>query len=332
MMVTRELDQIRRLFPVSWRMQQPYRLPTGDPGQAYYIDWNPRRGPRGEGWTEARFDESGVLVGSQGYSPVTICQFALFQYGKLREGDGAAFDPFMAQASYLARKQDADGSYRYDFPWPAYDVTAGWLSGMAQGEAASVLFRAHVLTERQEFLDLALRALEPLKKDVQQGGASYIREDTVFFEEVASTHPCHILDGHLYAAFAVWEACRFWNASDRLRGLHDAAVLTLQRVISSFDLNGWSCDDLAIGMDGRRRLSRLGYHQLHVAQLKVYAAMTDQPIFSDFAQRWEEALTIWPARVRLWRQGLRTLLRAVGRRVGVGPAVSGRPSACLELP
>lgn len=313
-------NELRRMFPVHWEMQRKYRLPTSDPAQPYYIAWNPGPPPQGESWTGAPFDPNGVLLTGDIYYPVRIAQFALHTYTQALRGDARARARFLAQARYLRDAQDSGGGYRYPMDLPAYGAASGWLSGMAQGEAASVLLRASRLTGDAAFLRAARSALRPLEKDVTEGGASSLRDGEVFFEEVATLQPCHILNGHLYAAFAVWEFVRFFSADAALVDLHERAVATLARWLPRFDVDGWSTYDLAIDDGGRRHFASLWYHHFHIAQLRVYSVMTGVASFGAMADRWNDALHNGNVRASVWRYNAQSLTRAVRRRARRKPA------------
>jgi len=249
------------------------------------------------------------------YNFVRIAQFALYQYDKLCEGSKEAQQIFIDQAKYLISAQGEDGGYRYLQPNRTYSANSGWLSGMAQGEAASVLLRAWALTGNEDYKIAALAALGPLRRDILAGGASYIRDGRVFFEEVAVPAFCHILNGHIYAAFGVWEACQSGIADEKLANLHNSAVKTLEEWLGHFDADGWSYYNLGIDDWGVRPLASLWYHQGHVAQLEVYSAMVGSRIFGDTARRWASALHDPGAHSRVWRHGFYLLGRSALKRV-----------------
>jgi hypothetical protein len=192
---------------------------------------------------------------------------------------------------------------------------------MAQGQAASVLIRAYALTRNEEYLAAGERALSPLFSPIERGGASYIANGDLFFEEAAVEPACHILNGHLYAAFAVWEYARYVNA-DRYGALHRDALGTLERWLPAYDINGWSCYDLAVDSAGRRHLAPLWYHHFHIAQLRVFAAMTSNAPFRQRAERWNDALARTPVRAQLWSYHAQSVFRGIARRIareGVRP-------------
>ncbi|MGB6984954.1 MAG: D-glucuronyl C5-epimerase family protein [Candidatus Aquilonibacter sp.] len=308
-------NELRRMFPTSWSMTRQYRLPTDDPGQPYFIAWNPGPRPAGEGWNEATFDDDGLFTLGAYRNPVTISQFALTQHALAQRGHAQARVYFLSQAEWLMRAQRDDGAIPYPVDSPIYGAKSGWISGMAQGEVASVLLRAFIATGDSRFRDAGVQALAPLARDVRDGGASYIDGRDVFFEEVASARPHHILNGHIYAAFALWEYTRFGLADETLRALHHDAVRTLESWLSAFDADGWSCYDLATDDEGRRHYARLWYHQFHIAQLRVYAAMTERDEFERMARRWHDAMLSRDVQRRVWRYHVQTLIRSARRRV-----------------
>ena len=318
-------NELRRMFPVNWEMSRAYRLPTGNVSQPYYIAWSAAPRPRGEGWSHAFFDENGVLITNGFHNPVSISQFALYHYARGVAGDGISRARFIAQADHLVRAQRSDGAYPYPKPLPAYGAPSGWLSGMAQGEVASVLLRAFALTGAQHYRNYALAALQPLCVDVSEGGASYLRNGNVFFEEVATLNPCHILNGHLYAAFAMWEFSHFGIGGDAIRALHHDAVHTLERWIPQYDALGWSYYDLAVDGAGRRHQAPLWYHQFHIAQLRVYAAMTGRELFAKIADRWQGALDRRDVRARVWRYAAESLVNGLRRRATRAPVTAFSP-------
>lgn len=312
MNITDITAELQRMFPLSWRMQRAYRLPTGVLGEPYFIRWLPDARPFGEGWNDATFSEDGVVQLNTFRNPVQIAQYALDQYERCDEASAKA--RFLAQADYFVRAQRADGAYPYPIALPAYSANPGFISAMAQGEVASVLLRAFALTRNDAYLEAGKSALRPLLRSVDDGGASYIDGEDLFFEEIAADPPCHILNGHIYAAFGLWEYVAAGFADAALCNAHQTALATLDRWLERFDLGGWSSYDLALDENGRRHFASLWYHQFHIAQLRVFAAMTGRPRFHTMADRWEGALTRFNVRAAVWEHGAKSLVSACGRR------------------
>jgi heparosan-N-sulfate-glucuronate 5-epimerase len=312
-------SELARMFPLTWRMRRAYVLPTGTLGEPFFVKWDPGPRPRGEGWIDGRFDERGLFTLGSYRNPVQIAQYALYRYDNAAAGDPDAVASFLAQADWLVRAQASDGTYRYDVPAALYSATTNWISGMAQGEAAAVLLRAYALTANGDYLKAGARALSSLFHDVRTGGASFIRGDDVFFEEAAVAPECHILNGHLYAAFAVWEYARHVRDDQDYAALHHDAQRTLNRWLSSYDDRGWSCYDLAVDDAGRRHYAPLWYHHFHIAQLRIFTSMTGDARYAAMAARWNRALSDYGVRARVWSYSAQSVLRAIRRRIRGAP-------------
>lgn len=289
------LLDLRRHFPLSWKMVRRCRMPSGEMGEPYYVSFQPGGGVFGEQWNS--FDADGVLY-KNAYNPVSIAQYALYCYDRFKSGDADSRPRFLTQARYLRDSQSPGGTYIYGFGHPPYGLGAGWVSCLAQGEAASVLFRAFALTNDADYLDAAMCALRPYMHDVREGGVSFIRGNDVFFEEVAGC-PVHILNGHICAAFALWEAERYGYASSDLRDLHATAIDTLLRWLPLYDADGWSYYQLAL-RNGKRHYAPITYHQTHINFLRVYAAMTRQQEFERMSTHWRRGLDRIGVRARVW--------------------------------
>ena len=302
-------EELHQRFPSDWSMVRRYRLPSGDLAQPYYIVWDLAR------FGLEYFDAEGVRSTFGTYNPVSIAQYGLYCYGELTAGNEALRIPFFRQAQFLRRYQRQDGTLPYWKPFPRYHENPPWISAMAQGEAASLFLRAYSLTSERSYLDAALQAVESLKVDVARSGASFIRGDAVFFEEIASNEPAHILNGHLYAVFGVWELCRFGFGDSDLQRLQHCAVQTLARWLHLFDASGWSYYQLARNSNGARYYAPMNYHQYHIAQMYVLEAMTGVKIFGEYARRWHAGLNDRKLHLRVWIDAVRFFADAARRNL-----------------
>lgn len=310
------LLDLRRHFPLAWSMVRRCRLPEGRLGEPYYVSFEPGGGVFGEQWNA--FDESGVLCKGV-HNPVSIAQYALHCYDRLCAGDAASREPFLRHAAFLKDAQREDGTYVYTFAHRPYGLEPGWISCLAQGEAASVLFRAYALTSDRAYLQSAMNALSSYERDISDGGVSFIRGRDVFFEEVAGC-PTHILNGHISACFALWEALEYGFGSHAMRELHEAAIETLGRWLPFYDDDGWSFYQLAVRNNGERHYAPITYHQAHINLLHVYAAMTGRADFEAMSSRWRDGLARWDVRARVWRDSAHWLTGVVANRVRKAPA------------
>lgn len=313
--MTSTLNRAAVAFPLSWRHSRPYREYRNAPQLGpYYVRWDEGGGPYGEGWNAESFDAKGVLVSGRGriYHPIRISQFALEQFGRWRErGDAHARAVFLAQSRWLLERQrvqrNIPGCYPFPFAWPRYDAPTGFLSAMAQGEAVSVLLRAAQTTQSDLYLHAAVRAAQPFRYRLENGGVSWTQpRGDVIFEEAAAAPAAHILNGWIFAAWGLFELRPFapWAGE-----LFDRSIETLLERLPLYDSGRWSYYSLAAGRDGFRRLATLKYHAFHVAQLHVLASMTGHAAFEETACRWERYTHRADSRIALWTNSCRAAMR-----------------------
>jgi len=291
--MTPALKRIALAFPSDWSHRRDYVLPSEARGELgpYYIGWDSRAGVFGEDWDGAAHDRQGVLCDAPGYHPIRIAQYALHLHRAiLRDDDADARARFFAQASWLrdaqGRRGEVEGVYLFNFPWMKYGAGTGWCSAMAQGEAISVLLRAERLAPGLGFGDAAVKAAQPFKRDIAQGGVVWADGADAFFEEVANEHAAHILNGCIFAFWGLWELHRArqqpWEAD-----LLDRVSRTLVRWLPRYDTGWWSRYSLLRTASGHPHVATLKYHAFHLAQLRVLARMLDEPSFARTADRWE---------------------------------------------
>jgi heparosan-N-sulfate-glucuronate 5-epimerase len=311
------MSLLRRLslgFPTSWSHQRVWSLDSVcRPGEGtYFVDWDPGSGTYGEDFDGAPRDEAGVLLsGPRGdYHPIRIAQFALHRFGIWRSADErAARSDFLAQAKWLRDRQEADGTpglYRFDFPWARYGAAPGWSSAMAQGEAISVLLRAHAIDPRGGFGDAAVRASLPFQSSVAGGGVVWRSGDEVFLEEIANEHAPHVLNGCIFALWGLWEL--WMSVGDRsLQPLIERCVTTLRRWLPRYDTGWWTLYSLMMSANDQPHIATLKYHRFHIAQMRVLARMFDEPLFDDTASRWTSYVESPDCRARLLRETIFSL-------------------------
>jgi hypothetical protein len=323
-------------FPLQWSHRRACSLAAiAQPGKApYFIEWDPSDGVYGEDWTNAPRDPRGVLlVGpSRWYHPILISQFALHRFCVWHSTrDAKALNDFLAQAAWLRDHQSADGVpglYRFEFPWVKYGASVGWCSAMAQGEAISALLRADRLAPGQGFGEAAVRASLPFYADIGRGGVAWRDDRDCFFEEIANEHAPHVLNGCIFALWGLWELWKVTGDANAAR-LTDACVKTLREWLPQFDTGWWTLYSLMRSAARSPHVATLKYHQFHIAQMRVLAAMFRDETFAQAASRWGSYAESPASRARVLAAALTSLPeRALGYdTVGRGAAVEWKASA-----
>ena len=269
---------------------------------SYYVDfrrsvthyhmWPPLTTPDENGVVRADYTRwAGPEVGIQ-YFPITIAQYALGNYELLLDTSDESYkEAFFAQVGWLmenARITTSDTAVwemHYNF-LPYRNISVPWISGMAQGQIASVLLRAYQLTGDDGYRDTAEKALRTFHYSIPDGGVAWSDEEGfTFYEEFPTEPPCHVLNGHIWAMFGLYDYYRVTGSQDVL-GLFDGGVSTLKKYLHSYDIGFWSRYDLL----GRPGYARIRYQHIHVEQLKVLYEITREDVFNEYAQRWSSYL------------------------------------------
>jgi hypothetical protein len=165
------------------------------------------------------------------------------------------------------------------------DVPCPWMSGMTQGESISLMLRVHRHFGGDAYLEAAHAAFQPFLLAPEQGGVTARDPDgEVFFEELPHPAPyTHVLNGHIYALWGVFDLAR--GTGDAVAAaLYGEAVASLVRTVDRFDVGYWSRYDLY--PRGLVNVTSPFYHALHVAQLDGLALSSGVDRFAAVARRW----------------------------------------------
>jgi hypothetical protein len=115
------------------------------------------------------------------YNPVTVAQYGLQAAANhVVTGRRSYRSDALLAAKWLARHQGRNGGWHYRFPFTVtgfQPLKPGWISAMAQGQAMSLLWRAHRMDPRRAFRKAAVRALDPFIRCARVG---WYRISTVF--------------------------------------------------------------------------------------------------------------------------------------------------------
>lgn len=256
----------------------------------YYMNFSEKAG-------YSFLDDAGVpllnyrgAIGVQ-YNPIAIAQFGLGNFNLFRTtGDAACRTKFLTAAEWLRRNLEINAHgipvWMHHFDWEYRDtLRAPWYSGLAQGQGISLLVRAHAETADRRFLLAAEQAFQSFLCDTDSGGIICIDpEGNMWFEEYLVSPPTHILNGFIWAAWGVFDYF-LATAAGEAKKLFESAVETLRKSLPDYDLGFWSLYE----QSGTRlpMIASPFYHRLHITQLQAMYRLTGEPIFSEYAERWQ---------------------------------------------
>lgn len=198
--------------------------------------------------------------------------------------DAQALEKFHELARWLLANQ-RDGRFEWTTDFPERDQKAPWISALTQSFSISVMLREYQFDHDPAFLDAATKALAWLRKPVQQGGIAWRMRKGVWYEEYPSAgNPSHVLNGHMWALFGIWDYYRA-TGSKIARQMFDDGITALRAELDKYDVGYWS----VYAQTNRVDMVTGQYMQFIVGQLRVLYAITEIQRFKKVADRWERA-------------------------------------------
>lgn len=210
------------------------------------------------------------------YFPVAIFQYGFGCYDLwLQTKEERYIRKFMQCVEWTMEHQDEKGRwnnfshYRPETPY----------GSMAQGEATSLLVRAHVHTKEQKYLDAAKRALDFMLLPLEDGGTTKYEGDDAFLMEY--TFKGMVLNGSIFSWWGLYDYVLATDDNGKYKEAMDKTLKSLVKVLPQYKCAYWSM----YSEDGL--MASPFYHNLHVAQMQAMYQITGEPIFDEYAKRWE---------------------------------------------
>ncbi|MBS1863406.1 MAG: hypothetical protein JSS68_17040 [Actinobacteria bacterium] len=222
---------------------------------------------------------------------IPIAQYALGLWERRLDGEPTDAEFLKAVDWLLERSAEEEIGlvWRTGLPVAKYDLAAGWISAMGQGQAISTLLRAHQLTGEDHYLKLARQSFGPLNVPVAAGGAQRELDGALVLEEYPTKKPCAVLNGWI---FALWGVHELTVATDDIeaRVLFERSAAGVVELLPRYDLGWWSRYSL-YDHSGRPDLAKPFYQDLHPTMLEGLGMITHDPALGGYARRWRSQRT-----------------------------------------
>jgi D-glucuronyl C5-epimerase C-terminus len=270
---------------------------------AYFRNWQPN--------DAALKDADGVVLKDYGgsigkqYQPTLIAQSALGYYDRWLEEAASgqkASDrtAFLVQINWLVSHQTPDGRWLFTFAWGTQQVP--WWSAMTEGVAMSALLRAYAMTGNPAALTAITRARTTFERDLNHDGVSAPvllgRTTYLVYQEYRPGYASNVLNGWIFSLVGLYEAAtdlRDSTASADLWG-SNRGIPALKALLPYYDTGDWSRYDMQQpGKHVLGELAPLSYHTLVVGQLRYLAAISGDPFFTTYSDRFMTDLDVCEA-------------------------------------
>lgn len=232
---------------------------------------------------------------------VATAQWGLGCYERHLAGEGEAWlRAALDCADFLMADQQTgghlDGGWLHEMKMPhTYVIPRPWLSGMAQGEGASLMVRAHAATGEDRYADAALRALAPLDVPVADGGVLADLNGGPFYEEYPTDPASYVLNGAIFTIWGCYDVA-IALGDDEARRRFDDSSAALAAGIGRWDLGSWSAYDLY--PHPVVNIASAAYHGLHISQLRAMIRIDPRPEYLTALERFEGYVASRSCRVR----------------------------------
>jgi hypothetical protein len=250
---------------------------------------------------------------------VVRCQWALAAYEHfVHSGDERWLTAARGAADHVLESMVTDGpapgALTHEFAFAhTFMLPVGWMSAMAQGEAASLLARVHRSTGDDRYAEGAVRVLEPIAVASAAGGCGTPWRGGWFPEEYPTEPPSLVLNGALFVLFGMYDALAV-NDDAALRTRFEETLDLIAANLGAWDIGWWTRYDLFPHQ--RLTVSSNAYQELHINQLVALHRCVPRPEFEQWAQRWDKQ------RASLLRRSRATVTK-VGFRLAVPRAKRG---------
>lgn len=208
--------------------------------------------------------------------PVCVFQYGLGCYDLFLNTQNTEYrEKFLLQCTWALENQNEDGSwavFEYECPQHPY-------GSMAQGEGASLLLRAYVLTNDSKYLSAAKKAVYFMIKDVNDGGTLLKIGDRIYLKEF--THKDVVYNGWIFSIWGLYDYLLLFGDDALIRNVYEQTVRTLSDSLRKMDNGYWSMYDM------KNKIASPFYHDLHIAQLKVMAELSGDEEFLLYADKFK---------------------------------------------
>lgn len=252
---------------------------------------------------------------------VGVCQFGLAAHERfVDEQDERWLATATSVGEHLLASMRSggglDGALAHGFAYPhTFHLEPGWVSAMAQGEAASLLARLHRSTGEERFAVAAERSLAPIAVATTVGGAGIGWRGGWWPEEYPTDPPSLVLNGGVFAMLGQYDVSHALGSEPARRAFVESADL-LAANIAAWDLGWWTLYDLYPHV--RANVASLAYQELHVTLLQALDRCEPRSDLARAARRFQEQRASRVATARAFAAKV-AFRRAVPRRASAHP-------------
>ena len=237
-------------------------------------------------------DDEGVAIwkyeGEFYYHPIYICHKAVLFLEAFRTQQDSTYLELARRSidRLLKESVEFDGAiyypYRFDHRVHKRDellIKAPWYSGMAQGEILGLLVRMFQATGDSIYVDYADRTFKSFLRprgEYEPWTVYFDWRGCYWVEEYPTETPSQTFNGFVYGMYGLYEYYLMRRSEEAERVLQNC-LSTIKNYVPLYRRPGRP-SFYALGL----RHYSLGYHHVHIAQLRQLYKMTKDPFFENW--------------------------------------------------
>lgn len=208
----------------------------------------------------------------------------------LKTGQKKYLDCFMNIVNWLCKTFNDSGDYG---GWLSehfiYGCKKPYLSSLTQGRGISLIIRAHSIEKKEEFRNIANKALKSFEILSNNGGVLKKDGNDFWYLE----YPCNIFDsivlnGFITSLTGPYDYYKYFD-DEYAKKIFNRGITTLVKNIQKFELDlrffKWTRYD-----DKKLFFASGNYHEIHIDQLEWLFRVTGEEILKEYANRWRNFL------------------------------------------
>ena len=208
--------------------------------------------------------------------------------------DNGHLKQFFSAANWMLSHQDGNGG------WPIMvrrykasgllKLEPGWYSAMSQGQAISLLVRAYLQSNDQQYFDAAVKGTKPFNILSSKGGVlAKFAGQFIWYEEYPTVPSSFVLNGFIYSLFGLYDlqTITSGNIFSVVKSLYTEGIRSLISLLPLYDTGSGTVYDLRhFSLGIAPNIARWDYHTTHIMQLLWLGTFEDDLIFNKTAKRW----------------------------------------------
>lgn len=190
---------------------------------------------------------------------------------------------FLKLADLFVRGEK-NGRWEWSKDVAARNLKAPWISALTQGVGISLLLRAYQETHDETYLKVAKKAFHWLILPLEQDGTASKTNSGIWYEEYPEVkNPSHILNGHIWALFGIWDYYRVTGDKAAEKMFFDG-ISVIKTDIDNYDVGYW----IVYANTNRVDAVNGSYMAFIVQQMKALYAITNDNFFNEYAEKWDQ--------------------------------------------